>query len=263
MNLFGFSFASFPFHFLPTSPLPFASLPINFPAVAQFFSLVNFPTPLPFHSFPCPPPYPTPFLSFPLFTPYPTSFLSLFSSTSTPLPFSPFSCPPPYPTPFFFLPLSNPYATPCLSLPLATPTPLTFSTFPCPPPYPSPFLSLPLSTSLPLSLFFSSLVPLPTPFPFLSFPCPPPYPSPFPSLSLSTSLPHSLSSLSFSFSSFSTSLPPGWALQILNDQRIIFSSKFLIPGYFGVGKFGKYLFRWLDLSTEDFGGYAKQSEDSW
>ena len=29
-----------------------------------------------------------------------------------------------------------------------------------------------------------------------------------------------------------------------------------------VGKFGKYFFRWLDLSR-DFFGYSKQSEDSW
>ena len=30
----------------------------------------------------------------------------------------------------------------------------------------------------------------------------------------------------------------------------------------GVGKFGKYLFGWVDLS-KDFFGYSKQSEVSW
>ena len=95
VNLFAFPFAS---------SLPFASLPINFPALAQFFSLVNFPTWLPFHSFPCPPSYPSPFLSFPQFTPLPHSISFPFLSTPTPLPFSPFPCPPSYPTPFLFLP---------------------------------------------------------------------------------------------------------------------------------------------------------------
>ena len=38
--------------------------------------------------------------------------------------------------------------------------------------------------------------------------------------------------------------------------------KFSIPGFFGVGKFGKYLFGWFDLSR-DFFEYSKQSEDSW
>ena len=38
--------------------------------------------------------------------------------------------------------------------------------------------------------------------------------------------------------------------------------KFSILGFFWVGKFCKYLFWWLDLST-DFLGYSKQSEDSW
>ena len=47
--------------------------------------------------------------------------------------------------------------------------------------------------------------------------------------------------------------------------------KFSIPGFFffflggaggGVGKFGKYLFGWVDLS-KDFFGYSKQSEVSW
>ena len=38
--------------------------------------------------------------------------------------------------------------------------------------------------------------------------------------------------------------------------------KFSIPGFFWLGKFCKYHFWWLDLSR-DFGGYSKQSEDSW
>ena len=38
---------------------------------------------------------------------------------------------------------------------------------------------------------------------------------------------------------------------------------FSIPGYLWVGKFGKYLFGWLDLSREDFFEYSKQSEDLW
>ena len=38
--------------------------------------------------------------------------------------------------------------------------------------------------------------------------------------------------------------------------------KSLIPGFFWVGKFGKYFFEWLGLSR-DFLGYSKQSEDSW
>ena len=38
--------------------------------------------------------------------------------------------------------------------------------------------------------------------------------------------------------------------------------KFFIPGFFWVGKFGKYFFGWLDLNRDCF-GYSKQSEDSW
>ena len=206
---------SFSSHFLPS--FPFASLPINFPALAQFFSPVNFPTWLPFHSFPLPPSYLTPFLSFPQFTPLPHSISF----------------------PFFVHP------------------------------YPSPFLSVSFSTFLPHSLSFPSLVhPLPhsisfpflstpTPLPFSPFPCPPPAPLPF----------FPFPSLSFLFLPFLFNFPnPGWVLWILNvgdDQRAIFGLKFLIPGYFWVGKFCKYLFRWLDLSREDFFAYSKQSEDPW
>ena len=37
---------------------------------------------------------------------------------------------------------------------------------------------------------------------------------------------------------------------------------FFFFGGGGVGKFGKYLFGWVDLS-KDFFGYSKQSEVSW
>jgi len=37
---------------------------------------------------------------------------------------------------------------------------------------------------------------------------------------------------------------------------------FSIPGFLGVGKFGKYFLGWLDLSR-DLLGYSKQSEDLW
>ena len=47
-----------------------------------------------------------------------------------------------------------------------------------------------------------------------------------------------------------------------DDQRILGSLKFAIPGFFCVGKFGKYFFVWLDLSR-DFWEYSKQSEDLW
>ena len=39
------------------------------------------------------------------------------------------------------------------------------------------------------------------------------------------------------------------------DERRIFGGlKFSIPGFFWVGKFGKYFFGWLDL-RRDFWGY--------
>ena len=38
--------------------------------------------------------------------------------------------------------------------------------------------------------------------------------------------------------------------------------KFSIPGFFWVGKSGRYFLGWFDLSR-DFFGYSKQSEDSW
>ena len=48
----------------------------------------------------------------------------------------------------------------------------------------------------------------------------------------------------------------------VDDQRIVLGFKFSIPGFFWVGKFGKYFFGWLDLSGNFF-GYSKQSEDLW
>ena len=47
-----------------------------------------------------------------------------------------------------------------------------------------------------------------------------------------------------------------------DDRRIFVGLKFSIPGFFWVGKFGKYFFGWLDLSG-NFLGYSKQSEGSW
>ena len=59
-------------------------------------------------------------------------------------------------------------------------------------------------------------------------------------------------------------MSPGGVLRISSDgddQAIFGGLKFLIPGFFRVGKFGKYFFGWLDLSRVLF-GYSKQSEDS-
>ena len=47
-----------------------------------------------------------------------------------------------------------------------------------------------------------------------------------------------------------------------DDRRIFLGLESSIPGFFGVGKFGKYFFGWLVLSR-DFSGYSKQSEDLW
>ena len=38
-----------------------------------------------------------------------------------------------------------------------------------------------------------------------------------------------------------------------DDRRIFLGLKSSIPGFFGLGKFGKYFFRWLDLSRDYFG----------
>jgi len=49
-----------------------------------------------------------------------------------------------------------------------------------------------------------------------------------------------------------------------DDQRIFLGLKFSFLGFFWVGKFGKYLFGWLDLPvSRDLWDYSKQSEDSW
>ena len=53
-----------------------------------------------------------------------------------------------------------------------------------------------------------------------------------------------------------TSMPRGggggvlWISSDGNDQRIFWGLKFLILGFFWVGKFGKYFFWWLDLSRD-------------
>ena len=55
---------------------------------------------------------------------------------------------------------------------------------------------------------------------------------------------------------------PRGALRISSDadlRRIFFGLKFLIPGIFRVGKFGRYFFRWLDLSRNFLG--SLESED--
>ena len=59
-------------------------------------------------------------------------------------------------------------------------------------------------------------------------------------------------------------MSPGGVLRISSDeddQTIFGGLKFLILGFFRVGKFGKFFFGWLDLSRVLF-GYSKQSEDS-
>ena len=48
---------------------------------------------------------------------------------------------------------------------------------------------------------------------------------------------------------------PGGVLRISSDgddRRIFLGLKFLIPGFFWAGKFGKYFFGWLDLSRDFF-----------
>ena len=60
-------------------------------------------------------------------------------------------------------------------------------------------------------------------------------------------------------------LSPGGFVRISSDgddRRIFWGLKFSIPRFFLEGKFGKYVFGWLDLSR-DFLGYSKQSEDPW
>ena len=56
---------------------------------------------------------------------------------------------------------------------------------------------------------------------------------------------------------------PRGVLRISSDgdlRRIFLGLKFLIPGIFQVGKFGRYFFRWLDLSRNFLG--SLESEDS-
>ena len=40
-------------------------------------------------------------------------------------------------------------------------------------------------------------------------------------------------------------------------ERFFGGLKFLIPGFFWAGKFGKYFFGWLDLSIGTFGGFLQ------
>ena len=50
--------------------------------------------------------------------------------------------------------------------------------------------------------------------------------------------------------------PQGGVLWISSggdDRRIFWGLKFSIPGFFWVGKFGKYFFGWLDLSMDFWG----------
>ena len=42
-----------------------------------------------------------------------------------------------------------------------------------------------------------------------------------------------------------------------DDWKIFLGLKFLIPGYFWAGKFGKYFVEWLDLSIGTFGGFLQ------
>ena len=63
-------------------------------------------------------------------------------------------------------------------------------------------------------------------------------------------------------------VPGGWGLLRISsdgdDRTIFLGLKCPIPGFFGVGEFGKYFFCvcvWLDL-RRDFFGYSKQSQDS-
>ena len=56
-------------------------------------------------------------------------------------------------------------------------------------------------------------------------------------------------------------LKPKWGrilrISSVGDNRSIFGGmKFSIPGFFWVGKFGKYFYEWLDLSR-DFLGFSK------
>ena len=59
-------------------------------------------------------------------------------------------------------------------------------------------------------------------------------------------------------------MSPGGVLRMSSDgddQTIFGGLKFLILGFFRIGKFGKFFLGWLDLSRVLF-GYSKQSKDS-
>ena len=44
-----------------------------------------------------------------------------------------------------------------------------------------------------------------------------------------------------------------WISSDGDDRRIYLGLKFSIPRFFSVGKFGKYILEWLDLSRDYFG----------
>ena len=50
--------------------------------------------------------------------------------------------------------------------------------------------------------------------------------------------------------SFSCAVPEGGGYSGEDDRRIFFGLKFYIPGFFWVGKFGKYIFGWLNLGRD-------------
>ena len=50
--------------------------------------------------------------------------------------------------------------------------------------------------------------------------------------------------------SFSCAVPEGGGYSGEDDRRIFLGLKFYIPGFFWVGKFGKYIFGWLNLGRD-------------
>ena len=50
--------------------------------------------------------------------------------------------------------------------------------------------------------------------------------------------------------SFSCAVPEGGGYSGEDDRRMFLGLKFYIPGFFWVGKFGKYIFGWLNLGRD-------------
>ena len=50
--------------------------------------------------------------------------------------------------------------------------------------------------------------------------------------------------------SFSCAVPEGGGYSGEDDRRMFLGLKFYIPRFFGVGKFGKYIFGWLNLGRD-------------